>query len=171
MNILGKYCEWSGQQINLEKSRVFASKGVHSQFLNQLKNQRGLKKLSQGTKYLGVPLFLSSSKEKDFAYLKENLESKASSWKSKSLSWLGRATLVKTVALATLLYTMSSFLTPKCLCEEMDMLKKYWWSPSKNSISYFTPLAWDNLCQPKNLGGLGFRHFSNINMALLSEVT
>ena len=38
MNILGKYCEWSGQQINFEKSGVFASKGVHSQFLNQLRN-------------------------------------------------------------------------------------------------------------------------------------
>ena len=168
MNILGKYCEWSGQQINFEKSRVFPSKGVQSQFLNQLRNQRGL---SQGTRYLGVPLFLSSSKKKDFAYLKENLESKASSWKSKSLSWMGRATLVKSIALATLLYTMSCFLIPKCLCKEMDsMLKKFWWSPSKNSNRYFTPLAWDNLCQSKYLGGLGFRHFSNINMALLSKV-
>ncbi|XP_050248620.1 uncharacterized protein LOC126695864 [Quercus robur] len=120
MNILGKYCDWSGQQINFEKSGVFASKGVHSQFLNQLKNQRGLKKLSQGTKYLGVPLFLSSSKKKDFTYLKESLESK--------------------------------------------------WSPSKNSNRYFTPLAWDNLCQPKCLGGLGFRHFSDTNLALLSKV-
>ena len=52
MNILGKYCEWSGQQINFEKSGVFASKGVQSQFLNQLRNQRGLKKLPQGTIYL-----------------------------------------------------------------------------------------------------------------------
>ena len=171
MNILGKYCEWSGQQINFEKLGVFASKGVHSQFLNQLRNQRGLKKLSQGTKYLGVPLFLSSSKKKDFAFLKENLESKTGGWKSKSFSWMGRATLVKSVALATPLYTMSSFLIPKCLCEEMDgILRKLWWSPSKNSNCYFTPLAWDNLCQPKYLGGLGFRHFSDINMALLSKV-
>ena len=78
---------------------------------------------------------------------------------------------MKSVALATPLYTMSSFLMPKCLCEEMDsMLRKFWWSPSKNSNSYFTPLAWDNLCQPKNLGGLDFRHFSDINMALLSKV-
>ena len=78
---------------------------------------------------------------------------------------------MKFVAMATPLNAMSSFLIPKGLCEEMDnMLKKFWWSPSKNSNRYFTTLAWDNLCQPKYLGGLGFRHFSDINMALLSKV-
>ena len=84
---------------------------------------------------------------------------------------MGRATLVKSIALATPLYTMSCFLIPKSLCEEMDsMLKKFWWSPSKNSNHYFIPLAWDNFCQPKYLSGLGFRHFLYINMALLSKV-
>ena len=30
-----RYCEWSSQEISLEKSRVFPSKGVSWQFLNQ----------------------------------------------------------------------------------------------------------------------------------------
>ena len=166
MNILGKYCEWLGQQINFEKSGVFASKGVQSQFLNQLRNQRGF---SQGSRYLGVPLFLSSSK-KDFAYLKENLESKASSWKSKSLSWMGRATLVKSIALATLLYTMSCFLIPKCLCEEMDsMLKKILVEPIKEFKPLFYSSSLGQSMPIKIFGWPCFRHFSNINMALLSK--
>ena len=37
---LSKYCAWSGQNINLEKSGLFASHGVHSQFLTQIRNQR-----------------------------------------------------------------------------------------------------------------------------------
>lgn len=37
---LSKYCAWSGQNINLEKSGLFASHGVHSQFLTQIWNQR-----------------------------------------------------------------------------------------------------------------------------------
>lgn len=56
---LDKYGKWSGQSINLEKSGVFASKGVHSHFLRQIKNHWGLKKLQQGTRYLGISLFLS----------------------------------------------------------------------------------------------------------------
>ena len=33
---LSKYCAWSGQNTNLEKSGLFASHGVHSQFLTQI---------------------------------------------------------------------------------------------------------------------------------------
>ncbi len=33
----------------------------------------GFKKLSNDVKYLGMPLFLSANKSKDFAFVKENL--------------------------------------------------------------------------------------------------
>ena len=59
---LEKYCSWSSQLINVEKSSVFPSKGVSSQFLNQTKCWWGLSSLPQCTTYLGVPLFLSKSR-------------------------------------------------------------------------------------------------------------
>ena len=49
---------------------MFASARVHPQFLKQIKNQWGLKKVHQGVKYLGVPLFFSNSKKRDFPMLK-----------------------------------------------------------------------------------------------------
>ncbi len=92
------YCEWSGQKVSIEKSGFFTSKGVHPQFKMQLKDSWGFQQLPQNTKYLGVPLFLSNNKSKDFRYVQERLESHLSGWKSKNLSWMERATLIKYVA-------------------------------------------------------------------------
>lgn len=93
MECLNKYCEWSGQQINLEKSGLFASKGVHAQFLEQIRSQKGYKKLPHNTKYLRVPLFLSSHHKKDFNYLKENLEFRICSWEKQQSVMDGKSHL------------------------------------------------------------------------------
>ena len=73
---LSKYCAWSSQNINLEKSGLFASHGVHSRFLTQIRNQRTSR---------SPPIPIQKQK-KDFAHLKESIESKISGRKSKSLS-------------------------------------------------------------------------------------
>ncbi len=39
MQCIEKYCLWSGQTISVEKSGIFVSKGVHRNFIAQVKNQ------------------------------------------------------------------------------------------------------------------------------------
>ena len=95
---LEKFCSWSSQSISVEKLGCFPSKGVNPQFMNQVKCRWGLNSLPQSTTYLGVPLFLSKRKSQDFGYVKERLDSKLKGWKSKNLSWSGKATLIKLVA-------------------------------------------------------------------------
>jgi hypothetical protein len=134
MSCLNSYCSWLGQSISIEKSGIFFSKGVHGNFKNQLKSIWGFKTFPENTKYLGIPLFLSNNKRRDFKYLKENLEAKTSSWKCKSLLWMGRATLIKSVALAIPSYTMAVCKLPKGLCEEMDaIVRRFWWGPRKET--------------------------------------
>ena len=83
---------------------------------------------------------------------------------------MGCATLINTVALATPTYTMANFQIPKDLCEEMDaLIRKFWWNPKNSSSHYFTPMALDHLCHPKNQGALGFMHLHDFNQALLSK--
>jgi hypothetical protein len=127
MKCLNSYCLWSGQSISLEKTGVFASKGVHAQFLSQIRNIWGLKRLHQGVKYLGVPLFLSNNRVKDFSYVKERLESRTSGWKCKSLSWMGRATMIKSVAQSIPIYPIAAFQLPKILYEDMDSVVRRFW--------------------------------------------
>ena len=83
---------------------------------------------------------------------------------------MGRATLIKSVAQSTPIYTMVAFAIPKSLCETMDsLIRRFWWCPKKDSSHYFAPLSWESLCKPKKEGGLGFRKFWNFNLAMLSK--
>ena len=76
MECLETYCEWSGQSISWDKFGVFASKGVYPQYLKQVKNRWGLRKLPRGTKYLGILLFLSRNKNGDFKHIKNGIQNK-----------------------------------------------------------------------------------------------
>ncbi len=91
--------------------------------------------------------------------------------KGKNLSWMGQATLIKSVALSTPLYAMLAFKFPKKLNEEMDaMIQKFWWNPRAKSNRVFTPLAWKNLCRPLSEGGLGFKSFESFNEAMITKL-
>uniref|UniRef100_A0A2N9HDP5 Ribonucleotide reductase large subunit domain-containing protein n=1 Tax=Fagus sylvatica TaxID=28930 RepID=A0A2N9HDP5_FAGSY len=118
-----------------------------------------------------IPLLLEANKVKDFAFMKEKLESRVSGWKSKCLSWAGRATLIKSVAQATPIYGMSVFKLPKALCSNLDaIVRKFWWCPRKDSNKFYTPMAWESLCKPRSQGGLGFRKFERFNEAMLAKL-
>ena len=171
LNCLDFYGKWFGQMISVEKSSIFSLKGVHPEFLGKVKDQLGFKKLRHGTKYLGVPLFLSNNKAIDFAYVKEKVDARLASWKSKSLSWAGRATLIKSVAQSSPNYTMSTFLLPRKINDKLDAaVRRFWWKPKKDSNKFYTPMAWDDLCRPKDEDGLGFKKFEKMNRALVSKL-
>uniref|UniRef100_A0A2N9HLN9 Ribonucleotide reductase large subunit domain-containing protein n=1 Tax=Fagus sylvatica TaxID=28930 RepID=A0A2N9HLN9_FAGSY len=93
-----------------------------------------------------------ANKVKDFAFMKEKLESRVSGWKSKCLSWAGRATLIKSVAQATPIYENSGGVLGRIPI---------------NSI-----LQWPgkSLCKPRSQGGLGFRKFERFNEAMLAKL-
>ena len=168
---LRKYCQWSGKIISVEKSRVFPSKGVSPHFLNQIRAHWGLSKRLPSAKYLGIPLFLTPHRKKDFNDVKELIKNKLSSWKSKNLSWAGCATLIKSVAQAIPSYSMSVLQFPKGLCEQLDaIVRHFWWNPKSDKGSYSSLIAWASLCWPFKEGGLGFIKFWKFNQALLAKL-
>ena len=103
--------------------------------------------------------------------MKDKLEARTSSWKSKNLSWIGRATLIKFVAQACPIYAMSTSKFPKKLCNDLDgVIRKFWWNPRKEGNRSFTPLAWNELCKPLSAGGLGFRSFESFNETMIAKL-
>ena len=61
---LSKYCAFSSQNIDVEKSRFSSSHGVYSQFLTHIWNQRGLKLLPKGENILESPYSSPDAKRK-----------------------------------------------------------------------------------------------------------
>jgi hypothetical protein len=105
---LETYCEWSGQRINRNKSGIIFSKLVQRDKRREVKELLAMNKIQPNATYLGAPLFQSTSRIKDFKFLQEKLESRLLGWRSKALSWAGRATMIRSVALALPSYTFSS---------------------------------------------------------------
>ena len=97
------------------------------------------------------------------------MANKVSGWKEKILTPAGKEILIKSVAQAVPSYTMSCFLLPKNLCEELtNVIRQFWWGQtgSKKKIAW---LNWDTMCLPKNRGGLGFRDLRSFDLALLAK--
>ncbi|KAH7529075.1 hypothetical protein FEM48_Zijuj05G0145700 [Ziziphus jujuba var. spinosa] len=50
------------------------------------------------------------------------------------------------------------------------MVRKFWWQ-TKPKVSGFLPLkAWKDICKLKDLDGLGFRRFKDMNLALIAKL-
>ena len=166
-----KYCRWSGQKINNNKSGVFFSKNTPGQNRRMIKGLLQMKGLKIDAIYPGSPLFRSRAPSKDFKFLQEKLESKLMGWRSRCLSWAGRSTLIKFVAQALPNYTMSAFSVPNTICDKLDSLtRRFWWKPREPEGRFLAWRSWGKLCQPKCKGGLGFRRAKDFNNALLAKL-
>lgn len=103
--------------------------------------------------------------------MKDKVLSNVKGWKVKVLSQAGHATLIKTMARVMPIYCMSSFLLPKGWCDAIDkILKDFWWGFSTHKVRNFTTPAWNDICLPKNLGGLGLRKMFKTNIALIAKL-
>uniref|UniRef100_A0A2N9ENM7 Reverse transcriptase domain-containing protein n=1 Tax=Fagus sylvatica TaxID=28930 RepID=A0A2N9ENM7_FAGSY len=168
---LEKYCSWSGQLINRNKSGVFFSKHTKKPMQRSLKCLLQMKVIQKDSFYLGSPMFLRAAKTKDFHFLLDKVEFKLKGWRSKSLSWARRTTLIKSVAQALPTYTMSTFEVPTTIWTKIDSAtRRFWWNLKTSSGSHLALKSWEALCLPHKQGGLGFRKRKEFKMALVSKM-
>lgn len=89
--------------------------------------------------------------------------------KNRYLNMAGKEILIKSVALAMLVYSMNCYKLPVELCSEIDsILSRFWWglTPENRKMSW---LSWKWLSLSKQTGGLGFRNLQQFNQALLAS--
>ena len=117
-------------------------------------------------RYLGVPLISTKLTKRDCAELTKKISNRIQSWNSKFLSYAGRAQLIQTVLYGIQNYWASMFVLPKGVLKDIDkLLRNFLWTGGTDN-SYGSKVAWENVCQDKKKGGLGFKNTVNLNNVL-----
>jgi hypothetical protein len=149
-DVLGIYCQASGQQINMDKSSIHFAKGCGQSMREEIKDILEVRTETLKEKYLGMPSDVGSSINGAFKYLKDQVWDRVQGWMDQCLSATRKEVLIKSVAQAILTFSMSCFKLPRGLCQHIDgLLGKFWWG-CKDGKRKTCWVAWDDMTQPKD---------------------
>uniref|UniRef100_A0A803NFE6 Reverse transcriptase domain-containing protein n=1 Tax=Cannabis sativa TaxID=3483 RepID=A0A803NFE6_CANSA len=167
--LLFKFENASGQQVNLTKSSIFYSTNTWAR-RSQLNHTLRMSQATENSTYLGLPSTMGRNKTAIMGFLKDRVRKRLQGWEGKFLSRAGKEVLVKTVAQTLPSYAMSVFLLPLEISREIEQLmSKFWWKSSKQNSGGIHWMNWDKLCKHKDVGGMGFRNLRDFNLALLGK--
>ncbi|XP_019160712.1 PREDICTED: uncharacterized protein LOC109157266 [Ipomoea nil] len=167
---LDRYSSVSGQLINYDKSSAMFSANTKADVRAQVSACIGVRETTDFGKYLGLPSVLGRNKSATFQYIEDTVRATLSSWQHRLLSKAGKEIMLKSVAQALPIFTMSVFLLPVRLCDRLEKLfNRYWWGGGKSNNKGVHWMSWRRLSIPKYHGGLGFRKLHEFNVALLAK--
>ena len=140
---------------------------VQSQIMAEL----GVSELKQYEEYLGLPALVGRNKRASFDQLKQRIWKRLQGWEGKLLSQAGREVLIKSVIQAIPTYTMSCFKLPITLCHEIEkLIRKFWWGQrgDRRKVHW---VRWEEMCNHKDKGGMGFKDLTLFNEAMLAKLS
>lgn len=168
---LHKYCQCTGQDINWDKSTVHFSNNVARLDRTHLCRVLGMRECDHKGKYLGHPFCKFNSKSEVFDSIVGKVAQRLSGWKQRTLSMAGRLVLIKSVLHSIPSYIMQTFLMPNYINDKIDSkMRKFFWGFEEHDKHRLHLKAWDVVCTPKHLGGLGLRKMNDVNLAFITKL-
>ena len=158
---------FTGLKVNVGKSEIVPIEEVNN--LDALANILQCRVGSLPMKYLGMPLGSSFKTTSIWNPILEKMEKKLSGWKRLYLSKGGKLMLLKSTLSSLPTYFLSLFTIPKAVATRLESIQRnFLWRSSEESFIY--PLvAWEKVCLPVEMGGLGIRSVVSFNQALLGK--
>lgn len=98
------------------------------------------------------------------------MRKKLATWKASTLSMAGRRILTQSSLASVPTYTMQSLAMPVSTCNDIDKVcRNFLWGHGDNSRKIHT-INWNDVCRPREVGGLGLRKAQDFNLAFLSKM-
>ncbi|XP_019232505.1 PREDICTED: uncharacterized protein LOC109213200 [Nicotiana attenuata] len=170
VDVLALYERTSGQLINKAKSSYY----VHSKIAADLKNAVAtITGFSKGTfpfTYFGCPIFYTRRRKNYYNDLIQKVKAKLHSWKGKLLSYGGKATLISSVLQSIPTHILSVLDPPDNVIEHLHKTFARFFLSNKEEGRSRHWTKWQNLCLPKEEGGIGFRSLFDVSKALFAKL-
>ncbi|XP_056850253.1 uncharacterized protein LOC108824527 [Raphanus sativus] len=161
LQVFKEFASISGLRISLEKSTLFLAGLCEDReaILAQFPFEVG----TLPVRYLGVPLLTKRMTSSDYSPLVNRIKKRITSWTARQLSFAGRLQLIGSVIHSITNFWMAVYRLPKQCIKEIDQLcSAFLWSGPAMSTSK-AKISWENVCRPKDEGGLGLRSLSETN--------
>ena len=112
------------------------------------------------TKKLGV---------KDCKSLIDKVRNRVQDWRNRNLTYAGRLQLIASILSSMQVYWASVFILPKAVIREINkLLKRFLWCQGEVAKGR-AKVSWDNICKPKDQGGLGIKNLQIWNEVLIMK--
>ena len=122
--VLRIFCMELGQKISNEKSRIYFSANVGEDLKERVCDKLGIFENKDFGKYLGFPLKHNGAPRGQYNFVAERVMKKLAGWKTKFLSFAGRAMLVKSIMSAVPNHVMQGANLPRPLCDKLDKINR-----------------------------------------------
>lgn len=98
------------------------------------------------------------------------MENRAQSWNGSTLVQASKKVLINSVLSSLPIYQMGCFSLPIKITDKIDAVQReFWWGKQKHSKGYY-PISWGFMCEPVEVGGLGFKEANKMNKAMIAKL-
>ena len=169
-DVLDTFCTQSGQLVNFHKSSFLFSTNTRNIDKQTVGGIFTIPHSSSFGPYLGCSLFQGRPTPDVFQNLTTKAGAKLDNWRAKCFSKAGRVVLIQSNLESLPTHTMQCYRLPSKITDQLDSINRgFFWKNSKSEKGL--PLvAWDKICRPKILGGLGLRKSAAVNTAFLAKL-
>lgn len=159
----------SGLKINYDKSNIY---GFHEdqRMICDWSAILGCKVGTGQFKYLGTTIGLSPRRLNFWTPLINKIHNQLQSWNSSDLSVAGKLTLLKASLDSIPTYWLALFEIPKTTLNLIEKIRRdFLWGSEAGGKRKIHPIAWEKVCHPRSVGGLGVKSVKAKNQALLAK--